>query len=154
MKLSNIFSHIDKVISFRFILTVNPSTLALPDNQKYPLDPNGVPIKLGYRPPFNSESAKIAAQKSASVRRLLKHEHEIARQTLREIHRLLQRRKSKKSHPVSASTPASCPTSIEPLQPVWDQFRAVLAALGPGLNLTHTWLIIVLIPINPSELLN
>ena len=65
----------------------------------YQIDPNGIPIKPGYRPPFNSESAKIAQARSASVRaqRMLaekiERESRVAIDVLRQVRSLFESRK-------------------------------------------------------------
>lgn len=59
----------------------------------YQIDPNGIPIKPGYRKPFNSETGREAAIKCARARAKLVEDANIARAALRQIHAMLNKPK-------------------------------------------------------------
>src|SRR5690348_9128399 len=60
---------------------------------QFPRDANGIEIRPGYRPPFNSETGRAAAIKCARDRARLVEDANIARAALRQIHAMLNKRK-------------------------------------------------------------
>ena len=60
---------------------------------QFPRDANGIEIRPGYRPPFNSETGREAAIKCARARARLVEDANIARAALRQIHAMLNKPK-------------------------------------------------------------
>lgn len=62
--------------------------------ETYQIDANGIPIKPGYRKPFNSETGREAGLKGARATALawdnLKRENQIAHEVLRQVQSLLK----------------------------------------------------------------
>ena len=66
---------------------------------QYHIDPNGIPIKPGYRKPFNSETGRVAQLRSASVRSentlaiKIQRDSRVVIEVLKQVRDLLERRK-------------------------------------------------------------
>lgn len=108
-------NHVDSRMSKCIFTEVQSEELL---THKFPVDANGIEIRPGYRPPFNSETGRQAAIKCARERARLVEDAKIARAALRQIHAMLTKRKSLKKPRLAGNhgvvTRDSKPTSNSP----------------------------------------